>query len=90
MLSDKLKQHRSFHFVEQHNLFLFFFKTIHPSWRRHAGKECILYVFVLLLILFSCFLKSEIADSDTEDMMSFISTLTAENSELKVITETWV
>ena len=52
------------------------------------GKECTLYVFVLLLILFPCVLKPELADSDAEDFRSCIASLTAENSELKVITET--
>jgi len=35
-----------------------------------------------------CVLKPEIADSDAEEFRSAIATLTAENSELKVITET--
>jgi hypothetical protein len=32
--------------------------------------------------------QTELGDSDAEDFRSFIATLTAENSELKVITET--
>ncbi|OEL31149.1 hypothetical protein BAE44_0007828 [Dichanthelium oligosanthes] len=52
-------------------------------WARIQQSAFSMSLCYLLLISFPHVLKPELADSDTEDFRSYISTLTAENSELK-------
>jgi hypothetical protein len=48
------------------------------------------YYFGSLSQTFPCVLKPELAEDDLEDFKSCISNLSAENTELKVITNTRV